>query len=332
MIKRNYDLFGTYIEVQAETASLDKSVHGFIGALECDEFTTDQNPFKLVLRHDEEIAQVEKHKIFFTGDVEPFGEFDFSRGESGWSMYQEGSLVACFGNDDRYCEITALPDCRSSKIGITAAYALDHILGFANQAMVHSACVETRDGSGCIIIHAPSGMGKSTFALALSCAGYRMCSDDTAVVGMDKQGKAQAWGFPRAAMISNKTVELVPRVAPAVEGKKLTKRKKMPVSREVLLADNLLAPPQIKPVVMVISFSRDKDNICQWEKPDKYDAMMTLVEDNIHFGKHGFFPGHDLRMDLYAAMIASAIPIKLQVNNDLDEAVDTLCEMLEATL
>ena len=84
----------------------------------------------------------------------------------------------------------------------------------AGHCVVHAACLEkpTRDGAGSILVVAPSGTGKSTTALALTDAGWRLMGDDITVLTQTPDG-VRAWGFPRFCNVRRPTLALLPWLA-----------------------------------------------------------------------------------------------------------------------
>ena len=68
------------------------------------------------------------------------------------------------------------------------------LAGSVGLVELHASCV-ARDRQGLVLI-GPSRSGKSTLALALSQAGFRLLSDDRTLCSF-RQGKLQAYGLPR---------------------------------------------------------------------------------------------------------------------------------------
>ncbi len=71
---------------------------------------------------------------------------------------------------------------------------LSILAGSIGLVELHASCV-ARDQNGLILI-GPSRSGKSTLAMALSEAGFRLLSDDRTFCSL-KQGKLLAWAMPR---------------------------------------------------------------------------------------------------------------------------------------
>ncbi|MHB9031014.1 MAG: hypothetical protein ACYC9O_19765 [Candidatus Latescibacterota bacterium] len=81
---------------------------------------------------------------------------------------------------------------------------------FESQVLLHASSIDL-DGNGALVI-GPHGAGKTTFALAALCRGFRALGDDVAVVGEDL---LHAQGFPRPFRVTPGTLALTPGVIPA---------------------------------------------------------------------------------------------------------------------
>jgi hypothetical protein len=80
---------------------------------------------------------------------------------------------------------------------------------FDSHILLHASSIDL-GGNGALVI-GPHGAGKTTFALAALCRGFRALGDDVAVVGDDLK---HAWGFPRPFRVTPGTLALTPGVIP----------------------------------------------------------------------------------------------------------------------
>lgn len=64
-------------------------------------------------------------------------------------------------------------------------------------------------GNRALLLTGPSGRGKTTAALGLTLAGWRLLADDLVFLRDDDNGTA-LWGWPRAVHVHRRTVELLP--------------------------------------------------------------------------------------------------------------------------
>jgi HprK-related kinase A len=92
-----------------------------------------------------------------------------------------------------------------------AEWALNWCIGSnSHQYLVlHAAAIE-RDGSAAIL-PAPPGSGKSTLCAGLVCRGWRLLSDELALVSLEKR---ELHAIVRPVSLKNESIELIRRFAP----------------------------------------------------------------------------------------------------------------------
>lgn len=87
------------------------------------------------------------------------------------------------------------------------------VYGSCHQHMtLHSAVLE-RNGRA-LLLPAPSGSGKSTLCAALLFSGWRLLSDELALIA---PGSAELLPIPRPVSLKNASIEVIQRFAPQVE-------------------------------------------------------------------------------------------------------------------
>lgn len=110
--------------------------------------------------------------------------------------------------------IALLPDAQPHTVHYFLPTIISVGLITAGHCLVHAACLERVSGAGrrTVLLVAKSGTGKSTTALAMTEAGWRLMGDDIAVVTWTTDG-LQAWGFPRFCNVRRPTLGLLPWLA-----------------------------------------------------------------------------------------------------------------------
>ena len=237
----HFDFFCSALVVECHAAGTEMGLLDLVGDLEVPFLQLDKPVARLVLKQGETITATKDHEFFLESEIEPFGAYVFSKDTLGWSMHQEGAFTGCFEFGSKTCELVFDPDCSQEKIGVASAFAIDHALGVGGQAMIHAASLDVEDGWGRIAIHAKSGTGKTTLALALAKAGYRICSDDASVITSEGNQETNIWGLPRNPKIFPETITMINAIDPMILNYKSNHRGKLVLSRAKMRNAGLLA-------------------------------------------------------------------------------------------
>jgi HprK-related kinase A len=162
------------------------------------------------------------------------------------------------------------------------------IANYANQFMlIHSAVLE-RDGTAILLI-APPGSGKSTLAAALSFRGWRLFSDELALV---RPADGHLIPLPRPIGLKNESIEIIRKFAPEAYVSDI-----WPDSHKGAIAH--VRPPQncvdrchessVPSSILFISYSPDAEiRINPWSKSQ---AFLRVAESSFNYsllGKIGF--------------------------------------------
>lgn len=87
------------------------------------------------------------------------------------------------------------------------------VYGLCHQHLTLHAAVLERNGRA-LLLPAPSGSGKSTLCAALTFSGWRLLSDELALIAPDS---AELLPLPRPVSLKNASIEVIRRFAPQVE-------------------------------------------------------------------------------------------------------------------
>ena len=330
MKRRIFDLFTSSLVLEIHKDGLEDGLLTLIGELETDESERKERSCSIALREALAIAPPENRDIFYSGDIDRQGYFEFVHEGNDWSLTSPGLVYARFSLSGSGGEITVTPDCPPGVTGLVGAYGLDHAVGIGGQCLVHAASLDTPDGSARIIIHAPSGTGKTTTALVLAMAGYRLCSDDVTVIAPAPDGGVLAWGLPRDLKVHRLTSGMLAWLRPIVDKNAWNNEDEQTLDRATMRKLDLLADLQPKPVIAVIALQRAGESKTSFAQLEKYDGLFAMMKDNINFGPAGFFPGHENRLDLYSAMLSKALPFELQISGNPESAVEAVGAMVKS--
>ena len=88
----------------------------------------------------------------------------------------------------------------------------------AHQYLIVHAAVLERDGLA-VVMPAPPGSGKSTLCAALMFSGWRLLSDELALLGMDD---GLLWPLVRPVSLKNQSIDVITRFAPQARFNRIT--------------------------------------------------------------------------------------------------------------
>jgi hypothetical protein len=214
---------------------------------------------------------------------------------------------------------TAAPDADRLRpaLGDAVIFALDHALSSHGQCLAHAACLATPDGRGMVMLHAASGTGKTTTAMALALAGFGLSGDDTtALLAPAGDGPVMAWGLPRGAKLHRHSVAMLPALGDLVANDAWDAHGEQMVARPALRAAGLATPEGPLPLVGVVSLTRAEDAPAPYALQGPFDALDALMRDNISTHPGGFFPGHEARFDIFSSLVTTVrcllVPVRGQ--------------------
>jgi hypothetical protein len=169
--------------------------------------------------------------------------------------------------------------------------------------------------SRALLIFAPSGVGKTTTALALALGGFQLITDDAIVLqprGYRGQESACAWGLPRPLKVHRRTAELLPAIAPLLTGD-WDSAGEQPLTMAALGAIAAVAPPKPVPIAAIAVLGERSGAGHHVVSVSKADALLRIAEDNIRNTKHGLPAAQLERFGALSALLASAQALEMCV-------------------
>ncbi|TPM25660.1 serine kinase [Mesorhizobium sp. B2-3-5] len=206
---------------------------------------------------------------------------------------------------------------------------LDAALDAGGQHMLHTAGLTLPDRDAVVLIHAPSGTGKTTTSLALATQGFGLCSDDAMILNV-ASARPVAWGLPRHVKIHQKTAAMIPLVSPCL-GPSWDRNGEQAVSLERLAEIVRIESPAARPVAALLHLARSVDNETRLLPMARTDAMVALAMDNIRTGMTGLLPLQKRRLATIGKLVSSVPTFTLEVGTRPADAAALILDTLAAS-
>ena len=207
---------------------------------------------------------------------------------------------------------------------------MEAALDAAGQVLLHAAGLQRAGIGMAVLIHAPSGTGKTTTALALAGAGFGLLADDAVVIGRD-QSAWTAWGLPRPVKIHRRTAALLPFLQPALApgwdgcGEQAVGLaglgRLLPVEAAMAMR-----------VGAVVHLARAEGPKSTMRPASRAEILAALAADNVRVGRTGLLPQHRRKLDLLGRMCASVPVLRLESGTDLSELGNVVLAGLSACI
>ena len=302
-----YDLMGQVIGITASRAELWPNFDLMLGTLR---MAGPVEPgFRIDIVETAALQESPAGKLAFEGAVPEDGHCRLIDGGDIIHLIFPGSQTASVHADEGWAEIRVHPD---AKVKWTLLMmVLDAALDAGGQHMLHTAGLTLPGGDALVLIHAPSGIGKSTTSLALASQGFGLCSDDVMILG-PASGGITAWGMPRKVKVHRNTAAMLPFVAPCL-GDKWDANDEQAVPLERLAEIMRIESTAARPVAGLLHLVRSADAQTRLVPMARTEAMVALAADNVRTGMTGLLPAQKRRMATIAALVKAVPTFSLEV-------------------
>lgn len=231
------------------------------------------------------------------------------------AYHDNGASVAFLRSGDAIVYGVGSRNAENPEIAELILMALDHAITAMGQSFVHAACLEVPDGSSAMLLHAASGTGKTTTSMALIKEGYRIISDDAAVLKHQKEtDQVMAWGVPRAPKVHVNTIRELPFLAEYSDARNSDKAGEQFLDRNALIDAQFFKDSKALPVSAVVSLSRDTTRPASIVKVSAFDAVNDLLEDNLSAVNGRLIPNHEDRLTAYANLARHCSCYRVNIN------------------
>ena len=317
-----YDLEGQVIGVTAARADLWPSFDLMLGALRVSEPV--QPGFRVDIVETPQLSENPEGKLSFDGEVPFDGHCRMIDAGDVFHLVFPGQQTASIRGEEGRAEIRVHPD---SKIKWTLLMmVLDAALDAGAQHMLHTAGLTLPGSEALVLIHAPSGTGKSTTSLALASRGFGLCSDDVMILRATQDG-VTAWGMPRKVKIHRNTAMMLPFVSPCL-GETWDAEGEQAVSLDRLGEIVRVEDVRARPIAALLHLARSADGETRLIPMARTDAMVALAADNVRTGMTGLLPLQKRRMATIAALVKTVPTFTLEVGETPADAA----ALIRATL
>jgi len=317
-----YDLMGQVIGITAARADLWPSFDLMLGSLRMSEAV--EPGYRVNIVETAELPENPEGKLAFDGEVPVDGHCRMIDAGAVFHLVFPGLQTVSIHDAERWAEIRVHPD---SKIKWTLLMmVIDAALDAGGQHMLHTAGLTLPDSDALVLIHAPSGTGKSTTSLALASQGFGLCSDDVMILAAASES-VTAWGMPRHVKIHRNTAAMLPFVSPCL-GDTWNVEDEQAVSLERLGEIIRVEDVRTRPVAAVLHLARSADGETRLLPLARTDAMVALAADNVRTGMTGLLPLQKRRMATIAALVKTAPTFTLEVGRSPADAAALIRQAL----
>ncbi|CDX26485.1 conserved hypothetical protein [Mesorhizobium sp. ORS 3324] len=300
-----YDLNGQVIGISASRAELWPSFDLMFGTLRVGESV--EAGFRVSIVETSALPENPEGKLAFDGDVPLDGHCRLIDGGDVFHLIFPGLQIASIHAGEGWAEIRVRP---GGKVKWTLLMTvLDAALDAGGQHMLHTAGLTLPGSNALVLIHAPSGTGKSTTSMALASQGFGLCSDDVMI--LPAHGTT-AWGMPRKVKIHHNTAAMLPFLSPClgetwdVEGEQAVSLERL---GEIIRIEDVRA----RPIAALLHLARSADGETRLVPLARTEAMVALATDNVRTGMTGLLPMQKRRMATIAALVKAVPTFTLEV-------------------
>jgi len=302
-----YGLNGGTIGIHADHPGLWRDFDRMLGGLRIDDPV--EPHFRLRITEAQMLDEAPGGLLVFDGEIPDDGYCRMIEdGGTVHLVFPERQTVAING-EEGWAEIRRRPGTKAA--WTPSMLVLDAALDAGGQHMLHTAGLTLPDHDAVVLIHAPSGTGKTTTSLALATQGFGLCSDDAMILNVTP-ATPMAWGLPRDVKIHQKTAEMIPPVSPCL-GPSWDRNGEQAVSLELLAGIVRVEGPSARPVAALLHLARSADSQTRLVAMARTDAMVALAIDNVRTGMTGLLPLQKRRLATIAGLVSSVPTFTLEV-------------------
>ncbi|TJV44555.1 MAG: serine kinase [Mesorhizobium sp.] len=302
-----YGLNGQILGISAERPDLWEDFDRMLGVLR---ITDPVEPgFRLDITEADVLDEAPGGSLVFDGEIPEDGHCRMIADGATIHLVFPGRQTVAINDEEAWAKLRVRPGTKAA--WTPSMLVLDAALDAGGQHMLHTAGLTLPGRDAVVLIHAPSGTGKTTTSLALATQGFGLCSDDAMILDLTS-GKPMAWGLPRHVKIHHITAEMIPQVAPCL-GHSWDRNGEQAVSLERLSEIVRIESPVARPVAALLHLARSADRQTRLVAMARTDAMVALAMDNVRTGMTGLLPLQKRRLATIGKLVSSVPTFTLEV-------------------
>ncbi|OBQ67663.1 serine kinase [Mesorhizobium erdmanii] len=302
-----YGLNGQVLGIAADRPELWRDFDRMLGILRIDDAV--EPGFRLDIAEMDVLDEDPGGSLVFDGEIPEDGYCRMIVHGATVNLIFPGRQTVAVNDEEGWAKLRVRP---GSKAAWTPSMlVLDAALDAGGQHMLHTAGLTLPGSDAVVLIHAPSGTGKTTTSLALATQGFGLCSDDAMILDPAADSPV-AWGLPRHVKIHEKTAEMIPQVAPCL-GRSWDRNGEQAVSLERLSEIVRVESPVARPVAALLHLARSPDSQTRLVPMARTDAMVALAMDNVRTGMTGLLPLQKRRLATIGRLVSSVPTFTLEV-------------------
>jgi hypothetical protein len=225
------------------------------------------------------------------------------------------------------CRIIVAPGAErllASSLGFNAIAAGLEVGG---QYCLHAAALALNNRDSAIVIFGPSGFGKTTTALSLLPAGFRLLADDTVIIQKDEGGAHRVWGLPRPLKVHKRSARMMAWLAPHLTGRWDAEGEQL-VLLESLQSSGTLVPPRPYPISAIVALGERTGGAHQMRAIGKADMLVRIASDNVARNPYSGSMVDQTLMRRITELVTAAPAYEFRAGRDLDDLPRALLEEL----
>jgi hypothetical protein len=279
-VTHTFNVHGLRLKVRVDALPLVQRLRAIVGPFEVEDSAAAD--FLLEIRHEAGIfpdVAPQDMEEYWRGTLPDGTPAVCHRGASARETLLPG--LALMRLTDRFADVRVAPGAEWCLNLACILPALCEFLSRCGHYVIHAASLSLEVGGArrALLLCGPSGVGKTTAALALAHAGMQLLTDDATFLHLreDTPERLRVWGLPRPCKVHRRTLELMPWLRPhcqdarAVDDQYIVELASLAGPRAIEMAE---------PALLV--FLEERNPQAHRLRPlDKVQAISRLANENV---------------------------------------------------